>query len=67
MKLTLFLILQLTNRGRILCFPGIEALDIKGPAGALWILGDVFISKYYTVFDTANKRVGLATSTASTG
>ncbi|KAK4809113.1 hypothetical protein QYF61_004049 [Mycteria americana] len=45
------------------CTLAIEATYVPSPNGQpLWILGDVFLKEYYTIFDMANNRVGFAAS-----
>lgn len=54
----------LQNGGQ--CVLGMQGLDVPAPAGPLYILGDVFMRKFYVKFDVGNKQLGFATLKAST-
>ncbi|KAB0795215.1 hypothetical protein PPYR_12054 [Photinus pyralis] len=50
-------ILRIKEGLRESCVSGFMALSNSGPT---WILGDVFLRKYYTIYDLGKKRVGFA-------
>jgi len=53
-------VLAITSDGTTECLSGFMGIDIPGEV--LYILGDVFIATYYTVFDFDNLQVGWAKS-----
>ncbi|XP_047079420.1 aspartic proteinase oryzasin-1-like [Lolium rigidum] len=42
------------------CMSGFSAMDAPPSGGHLWILGDIFMEAYHTVFDYGNMKIGFA-------
>eukprot|EP00929_Paragymnodinium_shiwhaense_P028465 TRINITY_DN1648_c0_g1_i4.p1 TRINITY_DN1648_c0_g1~~TRINITY_DN1648_c0_g1_i4.p1 ORF type:complete len:383 (+),score=107.62 TRINITY_DN1648_c0_g1_i4:62-1210(+) len=54
-----FYVIKVTQGGQSQCELGIQAVNAGVP---IYILGDPFLRKYYTVWDADQKRVGFATA-----
>jgi len=57
-----FTFAEYTIKSGSTCLFAMMGIDVPAPNGPLWILGDVFMRKYYTVFDWGQKRLGFATA-----
>ncbi|KAG8917392.1 Vacuolar protease A [Tulasnella sp. 417] len=44
------------------CISAFTGMDINLPWGSLWIVGDVFLRRYFTVYDLGRDAVGFAKS-----
>ncbi|KAG8860558.1 Vacuolar protease A [Tulasnella sp. 330] len=44
------------------CISAFTGMDINLPWGSLWIIGDVFLRRYFTVYDLGRNAVGFAQS-----
>jgi len=44
------------------CMSGIQGMDLNIPGGDMWIIGDAFLRKFFTVYDMGRDAVGFAVS-----
>eukprot|EP00299_Pterocystis_sp_00344_P016278 c8165_g1_i1.p1 GENE.c8165_g1_i1~~c8165_g1_i1.p1 ORF type:complete len:421 (-),score=112.00 c8165_g1_i1:81-1343(-) len=53
-------VINVEESGQRLCLGGFRDLDLPPEKGPLWIAGDVFLRRYYSIYDRNGLKVGLA-------
>jgi len=53
-------VLKISSFGQTVCLSGFMGMDMPPKVGPIWILGDIFIGRFYSVFDFGQNRVGFA-------
>uniref|UniRef100_A0A4W4GYQ9 Renin n=1 Tax=Electrophorus electricus TaxID=8005 RepID=A0A4W4GYQ9_ELEEL len=48
-----------------ICISGFQATDVSSSVGHMWILGDVFLSQVYSIYDRGQDRVGFLITVAN--
>jgi len=56
-------VINVNDNGQRICLGGFRDLDLPPEKGPLWIAGDVFLRRYYSVYDRHGLKVGLADAT----
>jgi cathepsin D len=56
-------VIRVEDGGQEMCLGGFRDLDLPKEKGPLWIAGDVFLRRYYSVYDRHSLMVGLAEAT----
>lgn len=55
-------IIQQSQAGKTMCISGVVGMDLPPSAGKLFILGDIFLGEYYSIYDFGQNRMGFAKS-----